>query len=538
MFSSINRHGSHGYPEWPWWRNQEMVHKRKWTAAGEMERELLWYLYHLSTAPQAMICKLILEQTIHDRWPYRSMPLSAVVKEFLEPWRGHLRDSTDDLSGPRPHDGGDEYGVALAACCYEPVSLPPPEVVRAPSPHPAPPQVDPQPGPSGMCRRTRTPPPSSRASSSASSAGDRDAPESVPSAQDGAQMRSDTPSFERVTLPPLTTPRASIAREPRPFFRPGCSCCGHVGHAFTTLIGSRTRVNCPIYALADGRELCTFKDCTDKRSHQVFCCSVMHNTCSHCYTRGHDEAAGCIRWSDATWEERRTNWEASADGGMYTHHRREDPAFGYFPPRPCTPWPLPFSTYDYLMSFPAADMRRVIDAYALRGEWPAMADIPRPDYGVVTLNGAQRTSPPRVSREESPPLAPARTGGSARSNRGSIGGNEHGGEKARADGVRNRPDPTMRVEQHAGRKGGQEESSAPSRPTSTPATGARCHQAGPLRRSLRKRPDSSEDAEIVDGEGRRGTPRKRRDKRSPPSQEIKKRQVRKRPPSSNSSSED
>lgn len=538
-FSCIGRHGPHRYGKWPWFRNSKELFEKMWMGSDELYSSALWYVYHLSTAPQSLVCKLLLDRVIRSGWPYRNMTMSAIVKSFLVPFKKIVCDFPEDLDTSASEHEDDEYGCVIDRY-VRPTDSALPEVHQAIFSYPDSPRVAPQPGTSGTSQRSRTSP---RPVPSSSAGGavpvieldsDTDSPSPVRrSPFQDSNASSDTFHFEGVILPPLTIPCASIAREIRPSFRPGCTCCGDIAHSFTAFVGSRVQVLCPVYVLADGRPICSFEDCSDKKSHLVQCCTDMHATCTRCYTRGHTEEAGCTGWSDATWEWRRIRWEISADRGMYTRHRRQDPAYGYFSPRPCTPWPLPFSSYDYVRTFPAGTMRRLIDDYALSGEWPPMANEQRPVYGVVTLGGASKriSSQPEQTLDshtlvqQAPAAVPSDSVG--------VESNGHGRKETTADGVTG-PHET-----------GQDTTSSSSdasaaRAASEPAISATRSQASdqPLRRSLRNRTPArgSEEADDVDGQSP-GAPRKRIDKRSPPSQENKKKKKQARTgPDSQSSS--
>ena len=118
----------------------------------------------------------------------------------------------------------------------------------------------------------------------------------------------------------------SVPNERRisPTFDMLCMFCGSDKHTMY-LPGKRDLVQCPSYQ-PPREDLCEYRHCDDRSSHLTAVCHRLHDRCHACKFRGHHKSI-CERF---TTTEFRNEFEKTADLGVFTSWRFDNPNWGFY----------------------------------------------------------------------------------------------------------------------------------------------------------------------------------------------------------------
>ena len=342
----VEFHGPHnymreGHPHWPWWRCPQDFYRWARDPLGRLTSHHYWYAFHDGTAVFSMLYRIVLQRACSGFYPAASDSITDTIRKLVS----RLVDTVD--------------------CGLEEGHAPPPPVVTL--------EEEAEKGSeSGL---------GSPAKHEISSDSDNDTPSFTEQATDEDSDVEDYVAtgvpFSRVKYEWKEQDQVFLPWEADPNLSNGCRCCGATTHPLTWETGD---VACMVFRRRkDMQPLCEYPRCAKNTTHLTFKCRALHHVCQLCFTRGHDEAAGCMEWSNRDWYHAREMFEAYADEGELTRKRRADWRFGFFCPRPFAPWPLPFTSYQEMCEKPVGEVRKISDDFQTRGIWP-----PRHPYPPLT----------------------------------------------------------------------------------------------------------------------------------------------------------
>ncbi len=107
---------------------------------------------------------------------------------------------------------------------------------------------------------------------------------------------------------------------------------------------------------------CAYERCSDRTSHRTPACRDLHHRCRICHHRGHTESEDCWTWSARQYNSARDAFEAVADRGVLTCHRRRDERWGFFCHIKGTPFPY-CEKYSDLLAQPVRTIDRSLGLY-------------------------------------------------------------------------------------------------------------------------------------------------------------------------------
>ncbi len=116
-----------------------------------------------------------------------------------------------------------------------------------------------------------------------------------------------------------------------PLFNRRCDFCG--GNHCSRHNADHTAPACANYSehqeVAPCRRLCDYRRCLRPQDHHTCVCPDLHARCVRCNFRGH--RGGCRPDHAPHMEALRADFEEVADVGVFTHDRRADLAWGFYP---------------------------------------------------------------------------------------------------------------------------------------------------------------------------------------------------------------
>ncbi len=186
-----------------------------------------------------------------------------------------------------------------------------------------------------------------------------------------------------------------------------CEFCGVGGHS---VVDTKGVLMCPRRKETPvGTGVCIYPPCDQKDTHKILVCPKLHEICSLCLHRGHNEEANCPDWTVRNWEENKRQFEDFAQFGLFTKRRHHDDRWGYYAARFGSPYPYPVFYRDLVqMSVRAADdllaPQRAHVRVSARG--PRMvSNSPQSASSSGRFEASRSNDPPGPSRRCPPPPA-------------------------------------------------------------------------------------------------------------------------------------
>ncbi len=190
-----------------------------------------------------------------------------------------------------------------------------------------------------------------------------------------------------------------------------CEFCGVGGHS---VVDTKGVLMCPRRKETPvGEQVCIYPLCDQKDTHKVLVCPKLHEVCSKCLHRGHNEEEYCQDWSERNWADKKQQFEDFAQFGLFTKRRHHDDRWGFYAARFGSPYPypvyyrdlikLPVSVADELLSAQRAHVRVTAKGPGMAAA--AAAAKEEPSSGRLGASRSKSHSSPE-DRRPPPPAAP------------------------------------------------------------------------------------------------------------------------------------